>query len=139
MKTIRAALLFGGLLALVGQRGVADDADPEPPPPIKVENVSGATVTVSSGGKGVVLKVTTTPLKAKAKAKGKVKTRLRVASCQVSFTEKQAPGRVTFQFKNHDQLTQFWVTNQDVSLVIQGAGGKGKEVHHLNATGNQVT
>src|SRR5262245_4440453 len=129
MKTWRTVVLAGALLALAapGERSRGDD--PEPPPPIEVDSIYGAAVTVSSGPRGPVLTITTYPGKAKIKA--------RIGSLQISFTEKQAPARLTFRFKKEDQLTLFWLSDGTYSASLQRV--KGKQVAHFDAVGAQAT
>jgi hypothetical protein len=127
MKPLGLLILTTAVLALAAP-GLAADDDPEPPPPIEVDSIDGATIAVSSGPKGPVLKVTTRRSKAKIKA--------RIGSCEISFTEKQAPARVTFQFLKEDQLTLFWLTDGAYSASLERV--KGKQVVHFNAEGAAV-
>jgi hypothetical protein len=127
MKPFGLLILTTAVLALAAP-GLAADADPEPPPPIEVDNIEGAAVTVSSGPRGPVLKITTYPGKAKIKA--------RIGSLQISFTEKQAPTRLTFHFKKEDQLILFWLSDGTYSASLQRV--KGKQVAHFDAEGAEV-
>jgi hypothetical protein len=141
MMTGRAIVLAGALLALAGARGGPAD-DPEPPPPIKVENALRASVTVTSGGaNGPVLKITTTMAKAKGKGKGKAKAVS--SSFDISFTEKQAPTRLTFQFKSHDRLNLFFLRDSNnanpYEVRLQKFAGNAKEVFHFDATSARTT
>jgi len=142
MRPLGAMVLTMALLALGGPPArTGTDDDPEPPPPVKAEARRGAKVKVVSGKGGPIVQLTTDPAAmAKAKAKGgKAKLKTATASCQITFTEKEGPARLTFQFKSHARLTSFSLNSLRVTYRLSGVGASGEEVHYASADASWVT